>query len=601
MNKRYVQGLVVVFLMLAVISWQFDLSKGSLGYYDVISLAPYSFFHTTGYFLLMIVSLYFGKSSLFNILALSLYYPVVQLVNYPFLTFRDVYLHGAPVEAILSTWHLDSMGQSEAAYWPSSFILHDSVILVLGCNIVEANYLLYGGLIAALALTIHSFARRLNNRGYTAAWTFPLLFLGLLNSPGFQVHHYSRSGLSLVFLFLFLFAFAHSNNRQWRVLQLLLIASLVTTHAFTSLYIVVFLFGYVVLTAFGQTRDAPRTLGVALFSGAFFVAWWMFNARPNFEEAIPYFIGNLLSAEYLTPLQKATSITDPVPLWGILLRNYYKYSLLSLIGMATLASFLILVHTKRKQSSLSSEVKLFISVLAVSGIFIFVMLGMPAWSLYRAAGFVSIAAAFSPLICVELMVILSKRRTTALTCKKVIRLFTVLFIVSLSMTSTVLRFEQNVYAGELEHPSELLCLSYLFDSNSHPVTIAMSWKTSIYYKYFDYALKDRVLMYVDIWKVVDRKIKTDNHTEVALCINETIAESTVLVRGTRDYYLIYSDFPENLELIGVIDNVVLSERVCKTFANGYWSLYLRAERGATSGEINQVSVTRHVWRVGCTV
>jgi hypothetical protein len=245
--------------------------------------------------------------------------------------------------------------------------------------------------------------------------------------------------------------------------------------------------------------------------------------------------------------------------------------------MATLASFPILIHTRRRQLRLPCEVRLFISIVAVSGIFVFVMLGMPAWSLYRAAGYVSIGAALFPLICSEFLAIFFRRRVITRSGKRFVRFLMVVLITTLSMTSTVLRFEQNVYAGELEHPSELSCLSYLFDSSSHPLTIAVSWRTSIYYKYFDYASKDKVLMYVDIWKTVEREIKIENHSEVALYLKNAIAESAVLVRGTRDYYLIYGNYPDNLDLVEAIDNETLSARLCKTYANGYWSLYLRTQ------------------------
>jgi len=571
MDKRLIQALVLVWAAAGTFFWQFDLTKGNPGYYDIVAMAPFSVLHATVFYALILVSLYFDKYSLFNVLSLALYYPIIQLANYPFLTFRDVYLHGAPARTIISTGNLEYARDPVPEYWPSSFVLNALVAIVLGCDVVEANYLLYIGLLTTLALAIHSLAKTFRNRGYVLSWACPPLLLALFSSPEFQIHHYARFALSLVFVFLFLLAFVRSNDRRASIIQLFFIVSLITTHPFNSLYAVMFLFAYVVLGLLIRREVTFKAVDAALFSAILFFAWWLFRAWSNFEEAIPFFFTNIFSSDYFEPLKQAPFVSDPLPLWGIALRSYYKYSLLALTAIGLLSSGLILFANRRKRGNVPSEIVSFMSVLAVSTLFIAIMLGMPAWSLYRAAGFVAIAAGFSSIICVNYLAII-KGKGAFLLSKRTVKILVLVLIVSLSLTGMILRFERNSYFGELQHPSELSSLSFLFANVCCQQTVAASWKTIIYCNYFDYASKHKLLMYIDIWNV-----KGDNQTESFRYLETTINGSSLLIRGIRDTCILYNDpfLRKTSQLLLRIDEEATSRRFNRVCANGYYCIYSR--------------------------
>ena len=119
-----------------------------------------------------------------------------------------------------------------------------------------------------------------------------------------------------------------------------------------------------------------------------------------------------------------------------------------------LAAYLILRYTLS-----TSQLAPLISSMAVLAS----LLPLAYWKIARSTAFLAFPAAFASLILME--EVMKKRelkRFKNFLTKKSVSAILLLFVVSLSATSMVLRFRTNQYFGEMYHPSESSSLSAVF-------------------------------------------------------------------------------------------------------------------------------------------
>jgi len=193
----------------------------------------------------------------------------------------------------------------------------------------------------------------------------------------------------------------------------------------------------------------------------------------------------------------------------------------------------------------------------------------------RAVSYMTIPAALSSIP--SAAYVITKVKGRVLTGKRFTGLL-MLFILSLLLTTTALRFQDNRYYSELDHPSELSCLSHLFTKSDHQLTVAGSWRTVIYCKYFDYTGERRLLMYEDIWQVIDKVIK-DEEPELLLYLSQTINRSDILITGLRDNYILFDRLSQNQEIVRKIGDEIVTRKFNKVYTNEYYSLYSRPANG----------------------
>ena len=180
--------------------WQFDFSNATLDTYDAFSMAPLGFFHIVIFYGLVFVFQYFNrKSSLFLLLLLALYFPFIQLANYPSLTIRDTFLHAAPTEWILETGSFVNVNNANANSFPGSYILYSIFSSVTGCDLITANIILYFVLLVCFVSVLYCFAKVFEKNGYVLSWLSPMLFLAFFFNILFDnFHHYSRTTFAFV-------------------------------------------------------------------------------------------------------------------------------------------------------------------------------------------------------------------------------------------------------------------------------------------------------------------------------------------------------------------------------------------------------------------
>lgn len=570
MQKRKIGKVINIVLLVwfvcIVLFWHFDLSKGAFGFYDTFTMAPYAVFHLTVFYTLALFAIFFNSLSLYHVLLLGLYFPLIQLVNYPYLTIRDVYLHSAPVQTILENGRLVYPQDPRPESWPASFNLHGVLSTVLGCDLINANYVLYLFLLVSFIIILYSFAKMLEKKGYKLATYTTILFLCLFFNHLFDnFHHFSRTALGFAFLLLFIVTFLCFHGRRGYLLQLLTAIATLTTHPFQSFALVIFATSYFVLA-----RKSRRT-NFMLLSVVAFAGWFLFNGSLIFYEGIDR-LKTFFSPQYVEPLIETLASSEALPWWGVILRDFFKYSLVTLLGFASLAAILTLYkkRTYHKHGSLLAGV---IALLPMSMIMLIGLLLFSDWQISRFTAFAAFPAAFSSFILLDDLVVYKKAKISSYKLKllnrKTLAVLLLFFIITLSAVVMVLRFERNYYFGELNHPTELSSLSFFFSHDRGSTVNIVSWRTAVYSAFFNYKHSHQTLRlwYTDLDEI------GENSSKLLMYQNQLINQSHSVIRGIRDEF----DFrrvDSSKTVLKTIDEKIVGE-FNQVYSNEYYIIYSR--------------------------
>jgi hypothetical protein len=546
--------------------WHFDISRGAYGFYDFFISSPYSLVHLIVFYILGAISVLFNRLSLYHVVLFAMYFPMIQLSNYPYLTIRDVYLHAAPTKSIVANGNLIYSNNSEVGSWPGSFCLHGIVTIILGCDLVTANYILYCFSVMVVAIFIYISGRLFQNKGFKCIWPASLLFLGLFFNHLFDnFHHYSRTSLAFTLLFVFFFVFVRIRSRRGLLLKFLLVFSILVTHPFQSLALVAFLFAYSVLNFKVKSSE------FALFSVVGFVGWMLFQGSSTFSEAVSR-LTSFLSPQYVKPIAETLPTKETLPWLGILLREYFKYSFLGLFGGVMLASIILVLFKRDKLDFIT------VSLLSFSFSSVVMLLGLlmlPDWQIARFTPFAAFPIAFSSFLLIEKFLKESKfgvsLKIHRLLSPTIFATLSLIFVVSLSATVTVLRFERNYYFGEMYHPTEMSSLSFLFKHDTNSTITTISWRTSVYSIYFNDNLSHKVLR---IW-YLDLKEFGSNVSKIIFVYNQLIDQSRFVIRGLRDNYTLGGQVSGDSVLRALDDEMIL-KRFALIYSNNYYFIYERA-------------------------
>jgi len=495
-----------------------------------------------------------------------LYFPFIQLVNYPYLTVRDVYLHAGPVQSILENGRLEYPKDPFPESWPTSFNLHAILSDVTGFDLVNANYILYLGLVVVFILTLFSFAKHLEKRGYKIAGYSAILFLCLFFNYLFDnFHHYSRTALGFTFLLLFFSVFFFLRDRRGFLLQLVLIIATFTTHPFQSFALLGFLFSFYII------KYKTVRIQFLLFSTVAFVGWFIFSGSTAFSEAISR-ISTFLSPQYTVPLAKTFVPSEVLPWWGILLRDFFKYSLVTLLAIASLASIFVIYRMHKNDENRLVRIGL-VSFLPMSMMILLVLLLFPDWQISRFSPFAAFPAAFTALL---LMIdVISDKRIDVTVQKakfnrKMVIVGLLIFIMFLSAVVMILRLERNYYYGELNHPSEISALAFFFVNDNNSTVNIVSWRTTVYSAFFNYNGSHQVLR---LW-YLDLNAMSRNSTLLLLAQNALINQSQSVIRGIREEFD-FKQFGPDETLLKTIDDAMILPKFNRIYSNEQYTIYSR--------------------------
>lgn len=581
MNRNYLPRisnlLLLVWFLCIPLFWKFDLARGTVNSYDAFSMAPAGLFHLVVFYSIFFFSIYFNRISFMSLLLANLYFPLIQLTNYPYLTIRDVYLHSGPVKNILASGQL-SYSEYMAGHsffvdappesYPLPYNLHASLSMVTGLDVVTTNYILYFALLLAFTLILYLFARFLFKNGYRLAGYSAVLFSALFfNHLLDNFHHFSRTSMGFTFLLLFVFLFisARGGSRSWYLLLLLVPAATFLIHPFQSFALLGFVIAYFLFVRISRQNLNMRYV-LLLITG--FLGWSIFGAPKVIELGVSW----LRSAEVISPITETLITSIRGPWWGVILREIFKYSLGALVALAAFSGIVIIVFIWGHRKINPVSMKLF-SLLPMSLIVFLVLIALPEWQISRFVSFVAFPAAFSSFLLIDRVI---SRRPSLLAKKlrfvnrKFLLTLLLLFITVTSAVVMVLRFEKNFYLGEIQHQSELYSLSFFSDHDSESTVTMISWRTCVYFSFFNYNLSHQTFR---LW---DTELKEVGNNETKLLLSEgrLIHQSQFVIRGIRDELDLYR-FSSPSYTLNVLDEEILLPDFNQIYSNGYYTVFCR--------------------------
>lgn len=568
--KQAVKYSLLIWFALTPLFWHFDLSKGSVGFYDILTLAPFSVVHAAIFFSLMFVSLCLQECSLFHILLITFYYPLIMLTNYPSFTFRDVFLHGAPTKTILEDGILNYTRDLWPGSWPSSFVLWAMVAIVTQTDLVAANYILFFVLITLLALVTFSLARSFKNQGYLLASISALLFLGLFRNSEFALTHFSRASYTLILILFFLLLFSSFKSRRGTLLCIIVSIGLIVAHPQQSFFVVLFLVSYLILNFIYKK---PLRKEFIFFYIMTFISWMMISAG-NTTLSVYDWIKGAFSPKYWAPISATISSSNSIPVWGIVLKNYYVSILVLSLLISIVASVALIIRNKKRKTIISPTVILFSSFSLAIGCFFLVLSLMPEWSVMRFSAF----AAFSAFPSIIFLNMLIKKREKRFLKIKQLKIILLIIVITLSFVSLIFRFQPNIFVGELSHQSEFSTLTHLYLYCNHPLSVTMTYRTCLYYYYYDYHSQDKI----SYFNMHIPASNMGNQTAFMLSINKTITESSYIIRGARDEVDLSEQSSYSIDssrIFEKVDSELISQQSSLIYSNGNYSMYVRTNMG----------------------
>jgi len=308
-----------------------------------------------------------------------------------------------------------------------------------------------------------------------------------------------------------------------------------------------------------------------LLSVVAFAGWFLFNGSLIFYEGIDR-LKTFFSPQYVEPLIETLASSEALPWWGVILRDFFKYSLVTLLGFASLAAILTLYkkRTYHKHGSLLAGV---IALLPMSMIMLIGLLLFSDWQISRFTAFAAFPAAFSSFILLDDLVVYKKAKISSYKLKllnrKTLAVLLLFFIITLSAVVMVLRFERNYYFGELNHPTELSSLSFFFSHDRGSTVNIVSWRTAVYSAFFNYKHSHQTLRlwYTDLDEI------GENSSKLLMYQNQLINQSHSVIRGIRDEF----DFrrvDSSKTVLKTIDEKIVGE-FNQVYSNEYYIIYSR--------------------------
>jgi len=156
----------------------------------------------------------------------------------------------------------------------------------------------------------------------------------------------------------------------------------------------------------------------------------------------------------------------------------------------------------------------------------------------------------------------------SLPIKRMLPSILVIFIVTLSATVMVLRFERNYYFGEMTHTNEQYSLSFFFHYDSRSPVAILSWRTAVYSGYYNYRGIHTTLRF---W-YTDLDNLEGNSSKLLQFQRAYINQSQAVIRGMRDEFD-FAGFDSPRSLLRTIDEEMILPKFDQIYCNQEYTLF----------------------------
>ena len=225
--------------------------------------------------------------------------------------------------------------------FPALAILGSGIALVTGLNTFDTITLILMFLLGAFAALLYVLARNYLQNGRMATIAAVMAISGSVSLATFLPQYHGRTvGVLLWVTFLALVSIKGNRlSGRWepRLLFMVLLAAVVTTHAITATLLILVLLGIYLVQ--GASKDSVVTSSLLAFSVVVFVSYEMYVAVCTFgtlAQLGPTMMRHLSEGEIWSPLVSASfaeNVGEVVPMWARVTRLLWPFLLLGLGGL----------------------------------------------------------------------------------------------------------------------------------------------------------------------------------------------------------------------------------------------------------------------------
>lgn len=224
--------------------------------------------------------------------------------------------------------------------YPSAFIISATFSSMLGIPTLETNMILFSCVNLLIVLLLFIVGKVFVRGKWN--WLVPLIYFVVV----FEYHtgglHYAPQFIGLCFYILFVYIsmklFQFQRVFQWKVILIILLSVLVTTHIFSTVFtlttiFIMYLLGVKAKYPFQLKKEPAFTLFI--FGLGLFFSWHMFVANEVFKSTIEFIPLILKGFRMASEIEKTMILAAPPGLIGRLLQ-LYRYGVYALFGLMSM-------------------------------------------------------------------------------------------------------------------------------------------------------------------------------------------------------------------------------------------------------------------------
>jgi len=279
-------------------------------------------------------------------LLVSMLYTVSQ---YPAIVNIDTFLHGSSTNVVLTyRWGTYPQAYVYPTWFPGSFDLWAALTLTSGLTVINSGLVLIFAVLVSFVAILHLLGKKII--GDQWAGTAPILYLvaDAFHYRWSGREHFSPETLGFLLFLMILYLFVISQSRGFdktsriklKLLLTLAICTVIVSHPITAMFLWFALIAILLIQKITKAALGVDWVTISLLSTTW-IGWWFLVAGSSFGQAFSVLLGSLESSLGNAKISTLVSVQDPLPLVGIILRQYYFKPLLVLVGASAVLAILL--------------------------------------------------------------------------------------------------------------------------------------------------------------------------------------------------------------------------------------------------------------------
>jgi len=345
-------SILICSLALYPLFFRLNILESNFALFDILLMVtPYAWAYLFAVCALLSLDVYVERRcGLLHVLVAALLVSMLYTVSqYPAIVNVDTFLHGSSTNVVLAyRWGTYPQAYVYPTWFPGAFDLWAALALTSGLNVINSGLVLISAVLVSSVAMLYLLGRKII--GDQWAGVAPILYLIA------DAFHYRWSGrehfspqtlgflLFLMVLYLLVISQSRGFDRTSRIkLKLLLtlaICTVIVSHPITAMFLWFTLIAILLLQKITKAAMGVDWITISLLSTTW-IGWWFLVAGSSFGQAFSVLLGSLESSLGKAKIATLTSVQDPLPLVGTMLRQYYFKPLLVVVGASAVVAILL--------------------------------------------------------------------------------------------------------------------------------------------------------------------------------------------------------------------------------------------------------------------